>query len=163
MAPPADPPPGARPAAAEDAPRIAELATEMVEAMSVRRGAAEAAPAGWRGPLEPQVRRWLPGREGDRAAFVAPATGPVRAFALAHAEEWADGRRRGVLDACYVHPVARGAGLGLFLLDACIEWMTAEGCSGVDGAAFPGDRAAKNFYETAGFKARLLTMHRPLP
>jgi hypothetical protein len=30
----------------------------------------------------------------------------------------------------------------------------------VDGIALPGDRQAKNFYESAGFKARMLTMHR---
>ena len=40
--------------------------------------------------------------------------------------------------------------------------MEERGCRWVDGTALPGDRGAKNFYESAGFKARLLTMHRDL-
>ena len=34
----------------------------------------------------------------------------------------------------------------------CRGWRT-QGCGGVDGIALPGDRGAKNFYESAGFKA----------
>ena len=67
-----------------------------------------------------------------------------------------------MLDACYVEPGARGVGLGRLLLDAAVAWLEAQGCPGVDGVALPGDRAAKSFYESAGFKARLLTMHRAL-
>ena len=67
-----------------------------------------------------------------------------------------------MLDACFVEEGARAVGLGRLLLDACLSWLAAQGCDGVDGPALPGDRAAKNFYEGAGFKARLLTMYRPL-
>jgi GNAT superfamily N-acetyltransferase len=67
-----------------------------------------------------------------------------------------------MLDACYVEPGARGVGLGRLLLDTTASWLAARGCRGVDGVALPGDREAKNFYESAGFKARLLTMHREL-
>jgi GNAT superfamily N-acetyltransferase len=69
------------------------------------------------------------------------------------------GDRRGVLDVCYVEPGAREVGLGQLLLERSIEWFRGQGCTGVDGTAFPGDREAKQFYESAGFKARLLVMH----
>ena len=70
--------------------------------------------------------------------------------------------RRGVLDACYVEPGARGVGLGRLLLDAAVVLAGGPRVRGVDGIALPGDRGAKNFYESAGFKARLLTMHRQI-
>jgi GNAT superfamily N-acetyltransferase len=75
----------------------------------------------------------------------------------------ADGAaRRGVLDLCFVEEGAREVGLGHLLLEATLDWFRAQGCTGVDGTAHPGDRTAKNFFESAGFKARLLVMHRPL-
>ena len=68
----------------------------------------------------------------------------------------------GVLDACYVEPEARGVGMGRLLMEAAVAWLEEPGCAGVDGTALPGDRQAKNFFESAGFKARMLTMHRAL-
>ena len=68
----------------------------------------------------------------------------------------------GIIDACYVEPEARGVGVGRALLDDLMVWFTSSGCRGVDVTALPGDRATKNFLEGSGFKARLLTMHRPL-
>ena len=69
----------------------------------------------------------------------------------------------GIVDACYVEPEARGVGVGRALLDDLVAWFASSGCRGVDVTALPGDRATKNFLEGAGFKARLLTMHRTLP
>jgi GNAT superfamily N-acetyltransferase len=69
----------------------------------------------------------------------------------------------GVVDGLYVEPEARRVGVGRALLDDLVEWFATEGCGGVDVTALPGDRHSKNFLEGAGFKARLLTMHRPLP
>jgi GNAT superfamily N-acetyltransferase len=86
------------------------------------------------------------------------ATGYLRA----HVEELGPHGRRGVLDACYVEPEARGVGLGRLLLDRAMAWFAERGCTGVDGTALPGDRSAKSFFEAAGFKARLLTMHTTL-
>jgi GNAT superfamily N-acetyltransferase len=70
--------------------------------------------------------------------------------------------RLGVIDACYVEAGARGVGVGGALLDGLVTWLTAAGCRGVDINALPGDRATKNLLEASGFKARLITMHRPL-
>jgi len=84
----------------------------------------------------------------------------VIGFAMCHVVDEADQGRRGVLDACYVEPEARGVGVGRLLLEALVAWLEERGCDGVDGVALPGDRGAKNFYESGGFKARMITMYR---
>ncbi len=70
--------------------------------------------------------------------------------------------RLGVIDAFYVEAGARGVGVGAALLDGLVTWLGAAGCRGVDINALPGDRGTKNLLEASGFKARLITMHRPL-
>jgi ribosomal protein S18 acetylase RimI-like enzyme len=86
----------------------------------------------------------------------------VIGFAMCHVVDDGDQGRRGVLDACYVEPGARGVGVGRLLLESLVSWLEARGCEGVDGVALPGDRGAKNFYESAGFKARMITMYRAM-
>jgi len=68
----------------------------------------------------------------------------------------------GVLDALYVEREARGVGVGRMMLDALLSWMSVRGCLAVDASALPGQRETKNFFEAAGFKARLITMHKEL-
>lgn len=68
----------------------------------------------------------------------------------------------GVIDALFVDPDARGVGVGRTMLDSVTSWLTARGCRAVDAGALPGERATKSFFESAGFKARLITMHREL-
>jgi ribosomal protein S18 acetylase RimI-like enzyme len=68
----------------------------------------------------------------------------------------------GVVDGCYVEAGARQVGVGRALLDALVAAFVAAGCRGIDVPALPGDRHTKNLLEAAGFKARLVTMHRSL-
>ncbi len=100
-------------------------------------------------------------------------TGPARTALVATLDDWVagaalcrvlggDGVPRGVLDLCFVEPGAREVGLGHLLVEHALAWYRAQGCSGVDGSAHPGDRSAKSFFESAGFKTRLLVMYRPL-
>lgn len=153
-----------RPAVADDLPRLVELADELVEAVASQRG----------GPLlidpddeghgpEGSVTR-LKQLLGDGQALVLAGTldQAVTGFALCHLEDRGGHGRHGVLDACYVEPEARGVGLGRALMEALLSWLEERGCRWVDGTALPGDRGAKNFYESAGFKARMLTMHREI-
>ncbi len=73
-----------------------------------------------------------------------------------------DGRRLGRIECCFVETGAREVGVGEALVEELLAWFTAQGCTDVDALALPGDRRTKQLYEHSGFKARLLTLHRPL-
>ncbi len=152
-----------RPATPEDVPRLRELADELATALLGRRG----------GPLLFDSDPTDSGGAGlgdrivggvaapGRLVLAGTLEGVVTGFASCHLAE-GEGARRGVLDACYVEPEARGVGIGRLLVDTAVSWLEEQGADGVDGTALPGDRQAKSFFESAGFKARMLTMYRPL-
>jgi GNAT superfamily N-acetyltransferase len=73
-----------------------------------------------------------------------------------------DSRLLGSIDELGVHPDGRQLGAGELLLDHVLIWCRMKGCVGVDSYALPGARETKNFFETFGMKARLLTVHVPL-
>jgi hypothetical protein len=52
--------------------------------------------------------------------------------------------------------------VGEALLDAAMAFGREHACRGIDSYALPGARETKNFFETAGMKARLLVVHAPL-
>ncbi|HEX9683695.1 MAG TPA: GNAT family N-acetyltransferase [Acidimicrobiales bacterium] len=66
----------------------------------------------------------------------------------------------GLIEVVYVDAGARGVGVGECMLDHAIGVLEARGCDGFDSSALPGDRHTKNFFETFGFTARRLIMHR---
>ena len=150
-----------REAVPTDAQRYADLEDELLAALMVQRGGALAFEPADRSDESPAS---LAALLEDRSHLVVMGTldSVVTGFAHSHVVDLDGHGRRGVLDACYVEPEARGVGLGRLLLDTTVDWLRRRGCLGVDGMALPGDRGAKNFYEAAGFKARLLTMHRSL-
>jgi GNAT superfamily N-acetyltransferase len=67
------------------------------------------------------------------------------------------------VEVLFVEPAMRGVGVGEALLVGAVEWCAAQGCSGVDVTALPGDRATKSLLERCGFRARAVVMHRLLP
>ena len=69
--------------------------------------------------------------------------------------------RTGILEAVYVTPGARGVGVGGAMLDHVVALLEPRGCTGVDVSCLPGDMYSKRLMENAGFKARLIVMHRP--
>jgi len=152
-----------RTATADDLDRVIELLVDFRADRAGRRGAELVRSEDGLGALPEPTE-----------AFVAPyVTGPTRTALLGTLDDWVaavalcrvddgGGERRGVLDVCFVEPGAREVGLGRLLVDEALAWCASVGCTGVDGTALPGDREAKNFFESAGFKARLLVMHRPL-
>jgi hypothetical protein len=71
--------------------------------------------------------------------------------------------RIGHVDCCYVETGARGVGVGESLIGGLLGWFGEQDCAGVDALALPGDRSTKQLLESAGFKARLLVLHRRLP
>jgi GNAT superfamily N-acetyltransferase len=152
-----------RKATAYDGPRLAELAREFLDDVASIRGGSlliepELDAAGEHGLLAR-----LPELVEDRQRLVVVGSldEAVVGFALCRYLDLGEHGRRGTLDACYVEPGARELGLGRMLLDASVTWFKESGCRGADGTALPGDRGAKNFFEAAGFKARMLTMYQP--
>jgi len=83
-------------------------------------------------------------------------------FGAAHVEALRDGSKLGVIDEIYVEPEGRAVGVGEALVAGLVAFCRDSGCTGVDATALPGHREAKNFFERAGFSARLLVMHRSL-
>ena len=155
-----------RPAGRADLARVAELVDELREAVRAQRGGPHLiGPEGSEPPVGPAgagVRLEDLVAEAGCLVSVGTLDDVVVAFAVCRAVGGPDHGRHGVLEACYVEPGARGVGLGRLLMEAALAWSADQGCEWVDGTALPGDREAKNFFESAGFKARMLTMHRHL-
>jgi GNAT superfamily N-acetyltransferase len=148
---------GVRRASPGDADRLASLAAAARAELVSRRGgdllvAAHPAPSA----------DALVAEMGDPGRLVLAGTldGYPVGYLRAHVEALADGRRLGVIEEVYVEPDARGVGVGEALVAAALAWCRGHDCAGVDAPALPGDREAKNFFETHGFSARLLVMHR---
>ncbi|HEY3671820.1 MAG TPA: GNAT family N-acetyltransferase [Acidimicrobiia bacterium] len=150
-----------RPASAEDIPRVVELAELMrAELGSMRGGALWLEREAWAEPLDDAYGALLV--RDDALLLVGAIDDAVIAFAAVALEELRSGARLGVITDLFVEPEAREVGVGEVLVNALVEHCRAAGCLGVDAAALPGHRAAKNFFETHGFTARALTMHRRL-
>lgn len=56
----------------------------------------------------------------------------------------------------------RKSGIGEAMMNLLLDLAAEHGCVGIDSLALPGDRDTKNFFESFGLKARLLTVHRSL-
>ncbi|MDA8147557.1 MAG: GNAT family N-acetyltransferase [Actinomycetota bacterium] len=156
---------GVRAAEPGDAVRFAELVWALRSAVVSQRGGeqlvARSVPAT---PGVFDVERFEAIlRDETRVVLVGTIDGTVVGVAVGRADPIAGGSQVGHLEACYVEPGARGVGVGRLLLDSVVAWCDERGCRGIDGVALPGDRSAKQFFESAGFKARLLVMHRPAP
>ncbi|MEM7337556.1 MAG: GNAT family N-acetyltransferase [Actinomycetota bacterium] len=95
----------------------------------------------------------------DQHLIVGGFADVVFGAALVSVEPLADGSLIGVLDVLAVDPEAREVGIGEAMMNMVIERVKAAGCVGVDSRALPGDRETKNFFESFGLKARLLTVH----
>lgn len=72
----------------------------------------------------------------------------------------AAGERIGVIRMIYVEDEARGVGVGEAMLEGIMEWLEGHDIRRFDAIVSPGHRLAKNFFESAGFKARRITMYR---
>jgi L-amino acid N-acyltransferase YncA len=140
-----------RPATPEDDVCIAALTDDAIGEQADGRGGRV-----W---SQREARR-VPGADG--ITFVGTIDEVVVGFAAVGVEVLADGARLGVVTSIFVEPGAREVAVGEALLDEVIAWCTAQGCIGIDAHALPGNRETKNFFETFGFTARLLVVHRSL-
>lgn len=150
----------ARPATSSDIDEIVVLAAALRAQMSTERGGPLWAA---RDALPTATSELLIGRleAADLATMVGTLDGAVLAYGFAHSESVGAAGLIGVIDELFVLEPARAVGLGETLLRALVDWCTAAGIThGIDATALPGDRLAKNFFESAGFKARRLIMHK---
>lgn len=152
---------GAHPASPEDLPRLAELLDEAARSVATARGGARLLAE--HGVLPPQDRPTTALLD-DADAFLASGwfEGELVGVAVARAVAVAGDAPVGVVTTLYVEPPARGVGVGESMLAALVDWCTARGCTDIDVAALPGDRATKSLLERAGFTARKIVMHHPL-
>jgi GNAT superfamily N-acetyltransferase len=151
-----------RPATADDIPRVVELAQLMRDELAALRGGALwLARDAWPEPLVDSYRALLT-RDGARLV-VGTIDDVVIGFGAVVTEALRSGAHLGVVTDLFVEPEARAVGVGEAMIEALVAHCEAGGCIGIDAASLPGHRAAKNFFETFGFTARVLTMHRPLP
>jgi len=148
----------ARAALPADLDAVDEVARRVAAAMVGLRGG-ELLLAGevGRGPLRDRMARAM--EAPDALAVVGCYDGVVLGWALAGVETLPDGRRLGVIEAIAVDPDARESGIGEAMMDLVLEELERAGCIGADARALPGDRETKNFFESFGLKARLLTVH----
>ena len=151
----------ARPATGEDVPRLAQLVAEAVAEQAEGRGGRI-----W----SARETRALPA-DASLAALVADPDALVLAgtiddtvvgYAVAVTEQLRTGDRLGVVTDVYVEEGARAIGVGEALLDQVVAWCEAAGCIGIDALALPGNRSTKNFFESFGFTARAIVVHRRL-
>jgi GNAT superfamily N-acetyltransferase len=153
---------GARRADRDDLPRLAELCRTALSQISEGRGGALLVEHHGRSePLEEALARTLEDR--DRTAWVGTIDDQIVGYAIGRTETLAGGTELGAVEELFVEPRGRGVGVGEALMAALLAWFADRGCAGVDTVALPGDRLSKNFFESGGFKARLIVMHRALP
>jgi GNAT superfamily N-acetyltransferase len=150
-----------RPATAGDVPRLAELTAQAVaEQVDARGGRVWAAREARSVPADASLRAAI----DDPAQLVVAGTidGVVVGYAVARLDALRDGEALGVVDDIYVEEGARGVGVGEAMIDDVLDWCRRHGCKGVDALALPGNRHTKNFFETFGFTARAIVVHRRL-
>ncbi len=152
---------GARPAVLADLDAIAELLEEGVTEQQDARG----------GPLwSRRETRSRPYRmsveqayhDPDQQLWAGTIDDIVVGYAACGLEVLRTGELLGVVTDLFVIEGARAVGVGEALMDLVVPWCEERECVGIDALALPGNRHTKNFFETFGFKARLLTVHRPL-
>ena len=152
---------GARAARADDVPILAELVAIAVDEQREGRGGAVWSVREARArPADASLQAAL--GEPDHLVLAGTYDGSVVGYAVAHHEELRDGGRLGVIADVFVLPGARDVGVGEALVEGVLGWCRATGCRGIDALALPGNRATKNFFETFGFTARAIIVHRDL-
>jgi GNAT superfamily N-acetyltransferase len=152
---------GVRVALAEDVERLAELTADAVaEQVEGRGGRIWAQREARAVPATASIAAAV--ADPDVLVLAGTVDGTVIGYAITHLEPLADGTTLGVVSDIFVEPEARGIGVGEVMIDAVLDWCRAAGCVGVDALALPGNRSTKNFFETFGFKARALVVHRSL-
>jgi GNAT superfamily N-acetyltransferase len=151
----------ARPATGEDVPRLAQLVAEAVAEQAEGRGGRIWSARETRAlPADASLAALV--ADPDALVLAGTVDGTVVGYAVAVTEQLRTGDRLGVVTDVYVEEGARAVGVGEALLDQVVAWCEAAGCIGIDALALPGNRSTKNFFESFGFTARAIVVHRRL-
>jgi len=151
----------ARPATVDDLDRLAELAEEARrELLPLRGGGVFLEREARHGSLHDTFAAEL--GNASTAVWCGTIDGVVIAYCVTKAEDLDDGRKLGRITDLFVEVGAREVGVGERLMAEALAWCSTRGCFGIDAYALPGARQTKNFFETAGFTARLLVVHHRL-
>ena len=149
----------ARPATGEDLSLLANVAATHAAGLADQRG----------GPLfllnevadQQDFSTWFHSLLADPEALVLTGTydGVPFGYCAAKLVRLADGTRLARISALLVDAAARESGIGEALMVQAVAWARSHGCVSIDASALPGDRSTKNFFESFGLKARLLTVN----
>ncbi len=151
----------ARRATVDDLDTIVELATELrAELVPMRGGSLWSRTAAFPEPLDATFRTLI--GQDDACVLVGTIDDVLVGFGICTVGVLRDGSGLGQIVELFVTADARSVSVGEGMLDRLVEWCREQGCVGIDAFALPGHRAAKNFFETAGFTARALVMHHEL-
>lgn len=153
--------PPSRSAVDADVPAIARLVTMAREELAPTRGGELwALRAARPEPPDDSLREAI--ADPTQLLQVGLIDDVVLGYASVGLEDLSDATLLAVITEVYVEPEARGVGVGHGLIGAVLRWATEHGARGLDASVLPGNRAAKNFFETAGLVARSIVVHRPL-
>jgi ribosomal protein S18 acetylase RimI-like enzyme len=99
---------------------------------------------------------------GHTTVLVGTANDAFTGYCVATQQTLRSGESIMVISDLWVHPEARGIGVGSALMHEVLDVAKQLGCSGIDARALPGDRATKNFFESFGLVARTIEVHKAL-
>ncbi len=103
------------------------------------------------------------GLQRDDALIVSGTyDGVVFGYSAAEIEELKDGALLLSVTDFIVEREIRKSGIGEAMMNLLLDEARSRNCLGIDSRALPGDRDTKNFFESFGLKARMLTVHRAL-
>lgn len=160
-APEAPPAVGVRPATTEDVAFLAD-ANRVAQAAVVdaRGGALDNQLLGRQEPIDATFVADL--SAADTELRVGTLDGHPTGYLVVHRVDLPDGSVLAQISDLWVHPAARGVGIGAALLQDTEALARSWGAAGLESRALPGDRTTKNFFESFGLKARLINVHRSL-
>lgn len=151
----------ARAARSNDLDRIVELAAQIATELGPHRGGHLFFQREGLTGTDPEMVRDALLRPGSHLV-VGEFSDCVFGYGLAAVESLPSGLKLGRVQALVVLEAARGVGIGEAMMNLLMEQCTADGCFAIDSLALPGDRHTKNFFESFGLKARLLTVSKRL-
>lgn len=152
---------GARLADVGDLPTLVELASSFAATLQDRRGGSLLlADEALSGPVKERFATAL--AVADQFLVVGTYDQVVFGYALLGMKRLRDDTLVGELRHFIVAEDARKVGIGEAIMNLSQEIFREHGCTGIESSALPGDRHTKNFFESFGLKARLLTVHRTL-